>query len=127
MNIDILMATYNGEKYIENQILSLQQQTHKNWILYIRDDGSTDLQNKLYKNEIAVYEDIEIDIIRFSNIYFDIENNYLKEYDLIKFRWLGLKYFKYDFFGAFISTIKILINHRKLIIGKIVKKLKLVK
>ena len=88
---------------------------------------STDLQNKLYKNEIAVYEDIEIDIIRFSNIYFDIENNYLKEYDLIKFRWLGLKYFKYDFFGAFISTIKILINHRKLIIRKIVKKLKLVK
>ena len=50
----------------------------------------------LYKNEIAVYEDIEIDIIRFSNIYFDIENNYLKEYDLIKFRWLGLKYFKYE-------------------------------
>lgn len=88
---------------------------------------STDLQNKLYKNEIAVYEDIEIDIIRFSNIYFDIENNYLKEYDLIKFRWLGLKYFKYDFFGAFISTIKILINHRKLIIRKIVKKLKLVR
>lgn len=34
---------------------------------------STDLQNKLYKNEIAVYEDIEIDIIRFSNIYFDMK------------------------------------------------------
>lgn len=64
---------------------------------------------------------------RFQELYFDTENNYLKEYDLIKFRWLGLKYFKYDFFGAFISTIKILINHRKLIIRKIVKKLKLVR
>lgn len=64
---------------------------------------------------------------RFQELYFDTENNYLKEYDLIKFRWLGLKYFKYDFFGAFISTIKILINHRKLILNKIIKKLKLVK
>lgn len=40
--IDILMATYNGEKYIENQLLSLFQQYHKNWCLYIHDDGSTD-------------------------------------------------------------------------------------
>lgn len=40
--VDILMACYNGEKYLRNQILSLQQQTHNNWHLYIRDDGSTD-------------------------------------------------------------------------------------
>ena len=40
--IDILMATYNGSYYIKNQLLSLQQQTEKDWILYIRDDGSTD-------------------------------------------------------------------------------------
>ncbi len=40
--IDILMSTYNGEKYIKNQIFSLQQQTHTNWKLYIRDDGSRD-------------------------------------------------------------------------------------
>ncbi len=72
-------------------------------------------------------KDFEFSKKRFFDLYLDTENNYLKEYDLIKFRWLGLKYFKYDFFGAFISTIKILINHRKLIIRKIVKKLKLVK
>lgn len=40
--VAILMATYNGGKYIENQILSLQQQTYKNWKLYVQDDGSTD-------------------------------------------------------------------------------------
>lgn len=40
--IDILLACYNGERYIRNQLLSLQQQTHNNWHLYIRDDGSTD-------------------------------------------------------------------------------------
>ena len=42
MPIDILMATYNGGKYLRNQLLSLQQQTHKDWILWVRDDGSTD-------------------------------------------------------------------------------------
>lgn len=42
MQVDILMATYNGEKYIENQLLSLLQQTYKNWKLFISDDGSTD-------------------------------------------------------------------------------------
>ena len=38
----ILMATYNGEKYLREQIDSILKQTEQNWILYIRDDGSTD-------------------------------------------------------------------------------------
>jgi len=42
MKIDILMATYNGELYIENQLLSLLGQTFKNWRLLIHDDNSTD-------------------------------------------------------------------------------------
>ena len=42
MTVDILMATYNGDKYLRNQLLSLQQQSYQNWILWIRDDGSTD-------------------------------------------------------------------------------------
>ena len=40
--IAILMATYNGEKYIEEQLKSIQNQTFEDWTLYIRDDGSTD-------------------------------------------------------------------------------------
>lgn len=42
LKVDIIMATYNGAKYIENQILSILQQTHKDWNLYIHDDGSSD-------------------------------------------------------------------------------------
>lgn len=38
----IMMATYNGEKYIQDQIKSLQNQTFANWELYIGDDNSTD-------------------------------------------------------------------------------------
>lgn len=40
--IDILMATYNGEKYLSEQINSIISQTYKEWNLLIRDDGSSD-------------------------------------------------------------------------------------
>lgn len=40
--IDILLATYNGEKYIKAQILSLLSQTYEDWRLVVHDDGSTD-------------------------------------------------------------------------------------
>lgn len=42
MKVDILMATYNGEKYIAKQIESIIEQSFKDWTLYIRDDASTD-------------------------------------------------------------------------------------
>ena len=41
-HICILMATYNGEKFIAEQLQSIEEQTHKNWRLIISDDGSTD-------------------------------------------------------------------------------------
>lgn len=40
--VDILMATYNGEKYLDTQITSIINQTYSNWQLLIHDDGSTD-------------------------------------------------------------------------------------
>lgn len=42
MNCLILMATYNGKKYVCQQIESIINQTFKNWKLIIRDDGSSD-------------------------------------------------------------------------------------
>lgn len=41
-SISILMATYNGEKYLRQQLLSLIAQTYPHWQLWIKDDGSTD-------------------------------------------------------------------------------------
>ena len=41
-SIAILMATYNGERYIKEQLDSVARQTHRDWHLYIHDDGSTD-------------------------------------------------------------------------------------
>lgn len=40
--VTILLATYNGGKYLEQQLLSLLAQHYKNWSLLIRDDGSSD-------------------------------------------------------------------------------------
>ena len=44
------MATYNGEKYVAEQISSLLAQTEKNWELFIHDDGSTDHTADVLKN-----------------------------------------------------------------------------
>ena len=40
--VRVLMATYNGEKYIKEQLDSLRAQNYEKWTLYIRDDCSTD-------------------------------------------------------------------------------------
>ena len=47
--IEILMATYNGEKYIREQIDSIISQTYSNWTLLIRDDVSKDDTVKIIK------------------------------------------------------------------------------
>ena len=40
--ICILMSTYNGEKFLAEQLQSIEDQTHKDWRLVISDDGSSD-------------------------------------------------------------------------------------
>ena len=40
--IDIVMATYNGAKYVDEQLRSLTRQTYKDWRCLVHDDGSTD-------------------------------------------------------------------------------------
>ena len=41
--IAILMCTYNGARYLKEQLESIQDQDYKNWTLYVNDDGSKDL------------------------------------------------------------------------------------
>ena len=40
--VALVMATYNGARFIEAQIRSIQEQSYAHWVLYIRDDGSRD-------------------------------------------------------------------------------------
>ena len=55
--IAILMATYNGEKYICQQIDSILSQTCKDWELYIHDDGSTDNTIAAVESYVEKYQD----------------------------------------------------------------------
>ncbi|MDP2805323.1 MAG: glycosyltransferase family 2 protein [Gallionellaceae bacterium] len=40
--VAIVMATYNGGRFVEEQIRSIQAQSYQAWVLYVRDDGSRD-------------------------------------------------------------------------------------
>ena len=41
MNFEIVLSTYNGGDFLEEQIKSIIQQKHKDWNLLIFDDCST--------------------------------------------------------------------------------------
>ena len=61
-SIAILLAAYNAEKYLEEQIESLISQTNQDWTLYIRNDGSKDNTDEIISNYCNRYSNIiEID------------------------------------------------------------------
>ena len=50
--VDILLATYNGEKYLSQQLDSLLAQTYTNFRLIISDDMSTDSTTEILKEYV---------------------------------------------------------------------------
>ena len=61
--VAILMATYNGERFLPVQLDSILNQEFEDWVLLVSDDGSTDrtreilLQyQKRYPNKIQILE-----------------------------------------------------------------------
>ena len=58
INIAILLATFNGEEYIEPQINSIIGQTYKGWNLYICDDGSNDGTPGIIEKYVQQYSNI---------------------------------------------------------------------
>ena len=58
--VDILLATYNGEKYIREQIDSILNQTHKEFRLLISDDGSSDSTRDILNEYKAKDDRIEV-------------------------------------------------------------------
>ena len=55
--IEILLPVYNGEKYLQEQLDSIIKQTNQNWILKIRNDGSTDNSQKIIDKYCKEYPD----------------------------------------------------------------------
>lgn len=73
--IDILMATYNGEKYLKEQIESILNQTYKNIRLVISDDCSKDGT----KNILKQYEENE----RIEIHYHEKNQGYIKNFEYL--------------------------------------------
>lgn len=82
--IDVLLATYNGEKYLKEQIDSILNQTYQNINLIISDDNSKDSTKKIlneYKNKdnrIKIYlQDKNLGYIKnFEFLLTNVESNY---------------------------------------------------
>ena len=49
-HLAILMCTYNGENFLEEQLDSIENQDYKNWTLYVNDDGSKDATLDILKH-----------------------------------------------------------------------------
>lgn len=61
-SIAILLAAYNAENYLAEQIESLLSQTNQDWTLYIRNDGSKDNTGSVISEYCTRYDNIiEID------------------------------------------------------------------
>lgn len=60
MSVTILMSTYNGEKYLKEQLDSITGQDMQEWRLVVRDDGSTDDTVKLLQQYAAKDDRIRV-------------------------------------------------------------------
>ncbi|WP_050010658.1 glycosyltransferase family 2 protein [Herbaspirillum sp. B65] len=49
-SVAILMCTFNGDRYLDEQLDSIGRQTHQNWSLFVSDDGSSDNTLKILRN-----------------------------------------------------------------------------
>lgn len=58
MSVQILMSTYNGEKYIRTQLDSILEQDYRNMGILIRDDGSADATREIIKEYAEKYSNI---------------------------------------------------------------------
>lgn len=56
--VAVLLSTFNGSKYISAQLDSLIKQSYSNWIVYVRDDGSTDDTVEILKSYAEKYDNI---------------------------------------------------------------------
>jgi glycosyltransferase involved in cell wall biosynthesis len=48
--VAILLATFNGERFLQEQLASIEAQEHNHWVLYASDDGSTDATLDILQN-----------------------------------------------------------------------------
>ena len=58
--VAVLISTYNGEKYLKEQLDSILNQTYQNIEIVIRDDGSNDSTRDIIREYQQKYANIEL-------------------------------------------------------------------
>lgn len=58
--VAVVLSTYNGEKYVKEQLDSILNQTYKNIQIIVRDDGSKDNTIEIIKEYQKKYKNIEL-------------------------------------------------------------------
>ena len=61
MKVAVLISTYNGEKYLKEQLDSILNQTYKDIDICIRDDGSKDDTIKIIRGYMQEYQNIKLE------------------------------------------------------------------
>jgi glycosyltransferase involved in cell wall biosynthesis len=56
--VNILLSTYNGEKFLSQQLDSLLSQSYPNILIHVRDDGSSDSTVKILESYCQVHSNI---------------------------------------------------------------------
>lgn len=63
-SFSVIIPTYNSERFIANALLSVFEQTYKNYELIVSDDGSADNTVKMIENISMKFPEIKIKILR---------------------------------------------------------------
>ena len=66
------------------------------------------IENSKVVDSVEVINDFDFE--KFSSLYFEMENNYIKTYEKIKLSDMRLLYFKYNFLDAVKSSVKIIFS-----------------
>ncbi|WP_019424801.1 glycosyltransferase family 2 protein [Paenibacillus sp. OSY-SE] len=81
--VQVLVSTYNGEKYLAEQLDSLLEQSHSHFFITIRDDGSSDNTSKIihkyvanYPNKIEAFYEKNIGVIA---SFFELISDYIHD------------------------------------------------
>jgi glycosyltransferase involved in cell wall biosynthesis len=79
-SVAILMATYNGERFLEEQLESFVNQTEKDWVLWVSDDGSSDNTKSILQKFADRFEVGKVNIVDgpklgFANNFLSLVNN----------------------------------------------------
>ncbi|WP_057875472.1 glycosyltransferase family 2 protein [Liquorilactobacillus aquaticus] len=87
--VAIVMSTYNGSRYLREQIDSILAQDFKDWDLYIRDDMSSDNTSMILRDYEEKYDNIHV--VENNNINLGAKRSFLK---LVQF--VDAKYYMFS-------------------------------